>query len=104
MEVTANELASAYETDEETADARFGNKILKVEGLVNRIETKNTLDVYEIRLTGDEKSLSQSIRCMFDRGHADELNRLTKGQMVVVQGTFDGSIVQLRMRNCVLVR
>jgi hypothetical protein len=103
MEVTAEELASAYETDEETADARFGNKILKVTGLVNRIEVKDTLDIHYITL-GDEKNLLQSVRCMFDKGHEGELNQLTKGQRVTVQGKFDGSIVQLRMRHCVLVR
>jgi len=37
IEVTAEELALAYETDEETADARFKNKILKVTGFVNRL-------------------------------------------------------------------
>lgn len=103
IEVTVKELASAYETDEETADARFGNKILKVTGLVKRIEVKDTLDIHYITLS-EEGDLLQSVRSMFDKGHEDELNRLTKGQMVTVQGKFDGSIVQLRMRHCVLVR
>lgn len=104
IEVTVHELASSYETDEETAEVRFGNKMLKVTGLVNRIEVKDALDVHEIRLTSDEKDSLQSVRCMFDKGHEDELNQLLKGQMVTVQGKFDGSIVQLRMRHCLLVR
>jgi len=103
IEVTVKELASAYETNEETADARFGNRILKVTGLVNRIEVKDTLDIHYITLS-DEKSLLQSVRCMFDKGHEDKLNRLRKGEMVTVQGKFHGSIVQLGMRHCVLVR
>ncbi len=103
IEVTVKELASAYETDEETADARFGNKILKVTGLVRRIEVKDTLDIHYIALS-EEGDLLQSLRCMFDKGHEDELKQLTKGQMVTVQGKFAGSIVQLRMRHCVLVR
>ncbi len=103
IEVTVKELASAYETDEGTADARFGNKILKVTGLVKRIEVKDTLDIHYITLS-EEGDLLQSVRCMFDKGHGDDLNQLTKGQMVTAQGRFDGSIVQLRMRHCVLVR
>jgi len=103
IEVTVKELASAYETDEEIADARFRNKILKVTGLVKRIEVKDTLDIRYVTLS-DEKNLLQSIRCMFDKGHEDELNQLRKGQMVTVQGKFGGSIVQLGMRHCVLVR
>ena len=33
-----------------------------------------------------------------------KLNELTKGETVTVQGKFGGSIVELRMRDCVLVR
>ncbi len=102
IEVTVKELASAYESGEETADARFWNKILKVTGLVNRIEVKDTHDIHYITLSDDKKIL-QSVRCMFDKGHEDELNQLTKGQMVTISGKFDGSVVQLRMKHCVLV-
>lgn len=103
MEVTVTELASTYETDEEAADARFGNKILKVTGLAKRIEIKDTLGIYYITLS-DEKNLLRSVRCMFDKEHEGKLNQLRKGQMVTVQGKFDGSIVQLGMRHCVLVQ
>ncbi len=103
IEVTVKELVSAYETDEETADTGFGNRILKVTGLVNRIEIKDTLDIYYITLS-DEKNLLQSVRCMFDKGHEDDLNQLRKGQMVTVQGKFDGSLIEIRMIDCVLVR
>ncbi len=102
IEVTVKELASTYETDEETADARFGNKILKVTGLVYRTEVKDTFDIHYIILS-DENNLLQNVRCMFDKEQEDELNKLTKGQMVTVQGEFDGTAVQLRMIHCVLV-
>jgi hypothetical protein len=103
IEVTVKELASAYEIDEETAGERFGNKILKVTGLVERIEVKDTLDINYITIS-EEGDLLQSVRCMFDKEHEDELNQLTKGQTVTVQGKFSGSIVQLRMIHCILVR
>jgi hypothetical protein len=102
IEVTVKELASTYETDEETADARFGNNILKVTGLVYRTEVKDTFDIHYIILS-DENNLLQNVRCMFGKEQEDELNKLTKGQMVTVQGKFDGTAVQLRMIHCVLV-
>jgi len=104
IEVSVEEFVSAYEADEETADARFGNKILKVTGLVDRIEVKDILDIHYITLSSAEKNLLQNVRCMFDKGHGEELNELTKGETVTVQGKFDGSIVELRIRDCVLVR
>lgn len=103
IEVTAKELASAYETDKEKADARFKNKILKVTGFVNRMELKDTLDIQYITL-GVEEDLLVIVRCTFDKGYADKLSRLSRGQMVTVQGEFDGSMLDLRMRHCVLVR
>lgn len=103
IEVTAKELASAYETDEETANTRFKNKILKVTGFVDRMELKDTLDIHYITL-GVEEDLLVSVRCVFDKGHADELSRLSRGQMVTVQGQFVGSMVELHMIHCILVR
>lgn len=102
IEVTVKELASTYETDEETADTRFGNKILKLTGLVYRTEVKDTLDIYYIILS-NENNLLQNVRCIFDKEQEDVLNKLTKGQIVAVQGRFDGTAVQLRMIHCMLV-
>jgi len=103
IEATVKELTSAYETNEEAADTRFGNRILKVTGLVNRIEVKHSLDINYITLR-DERNILQEVRCMFDKGHGAELRQLRQGQMVTVQGKFFGSKVQLSMRNCVLVQ
>lgn len=102
MEVTAKELASAYETDMEKADTSFKNKIIKVTGIVNRMELKDKLDIHYITL-GVEEDLQVSVRCMFDKGHVNELRRLGRGQMVTVQGEFVGSMWDLRMIHCVLV-
>ena len=102
MEVTAKELASAYETDMEKADTSFKNKIIKVTGIVNRMELKDKLDIHYITL-GVEEDLQVSVRCMFDKGHVKELRRLVRGQMVTVQGEFVGSMWDLRMIRCVLV-
>ena len=102
VEVTVKELASTYETDEETADTKFGNKFLKLTGLVYRTEVKDTLDIYYIILS-NENNLLQNVRCIFDKEQEDVLNKLTKGQIVAVQGKFDGTAVQLRMIHCMLV-
>jgi hypothetical protein len=103
IEVTVDELLSAYATDVAATDERFGNKILKVTGVVNRIEVKDFLDFDYITLTNAENNLLQHVRCFFDKKHGPELNQLTTGQKVTVQGTYDGSIVNIRLRDCVLV-
>lgn len=103
-EVTAEELLLAYEADGATADAKFANKILKVTGVVGRIEIKDVLGIYYITLTSAEKTLLlQNVRCTFDKKYESELNQLTSGQTVTVQGKYDGSIIDISMRDCVLV-
>ncbi len=104
IEVTAEELFLAYGADGVAADAKFADKILKVTGVVARIEAKDSLDINYIMLTNVEENLLESVRCMFDKKHGPELNRLIKGQTVTVQGKYDGSMIEIRMRDCVLVR
>ncbi len=104
IEVTVEELLSAYEADAAAADAKFANEILKVTGVVDRIEVKDILDIHYIILTSAEKGILQDIRCTFDKKHGPELNQLTKGQTVTVRGKYDGSIIDICLRDCVLVR
>ncbi len=104
MEITVGEVLSAYEENGEAADAKFANKILRVTGIVKRIEAKDTLDIYYITLTDVEKTLLLiDVRCFFDRKHGPELSLLTSGQTVTVQGKYDGSMINIRMSDCFLV-
>ena len=103
IEMTVEELLSAYETDWMAADAKFANKLLKVTGIVSRIEVKDIVDIHYITLTSAGNNILQNVRCMFDQKHGPELSQLTKGQTLTVQGIYDGSIINIRMRDCVLV-
>ncbi len=103
MELTVEELLSAYATDEVAADTKFANKLLRVTGVVTMIDVKDMLDTHYIRLTHAERNLLQSVRCMFDKKHAPVLQQLVIGQTVTVQGIYNGSIIEIRMMDCVLV-
>jgi len=104
IEVTIEELISAYEADGVAADAKFTDKILNVTGVVARIEINEVLDVHYIVLASADKRLLQSIRCVFEKKHEPELSKLTRGQTVTVQGKYDGSIIDIRLKDCVIVR
>ncbi len=103
MELAVEELLSAYAVEDVAADIKFVNKILKLTGVVAMIDVKDVLDINCIRLTGADRDLLQSVRCMFDKRHESALKGLTIGQTVTVQGTYDGSIMEFRMIDCVLV-
>jgi hypothetical protein len=104
LDITAGELLSAYETGGVAADVKFVNKILNVTGVVDRIEVKDNLDICYITLKSAEENRLQNVRCVFDEEYGSGLNQLTTGQTVTVQGKYDGSIMDICMRDCVLLR
>jgi len=103
IEITVEELLSAYSVDGEATDARFFNQVLRITGVVDRIEVKVALDIYYITLSSAEANVLQNVRCTFDRTHGPELEQLIAGQTLTVQGRYDGSMIDMRMRNCFLV-
>ncbi|MCJ7763670.1 MAG: OB-fold putative lipoprotein, partial [Dehalococcoidales bacterium] len=103
VKLTASELFTAYETDDIAAGERFANKILRITGVVSLIDVKNVSDTHYIRLTGSEGGLMQSAQCMFDKKHASLLCQLERGQVVTVQGRYNGSIIAMRMVDCFLI-
>jgi DNA-directed RNA polymerase subunit RPC12/RpoP len=103
MELTVTEILAAYDEDDVTADEKFVNKILRVTGTVSMIDIKAKLDTHYIRLAGSGGDPWQSVQCIFDKKHSSALGQLEKGQTVTVQGRYSGSIIAIRMVDCVLV-
>ncbi|MFC2035580.1 hypothetical protein ACFLUJ_05595 [Chloroflexota bacterium] len=102
-EISVEGLLAAYEEHGVAADVKILNKILSVTGVIDRIEVRDTLGIYYIVLNNAEKTLLQGLRCVFDRHYGPELSQLIIGQTVTVQGKYDGSIMDIRMRDCVLI-
>ena len=103
MEATVEDLILAYEEDGVAADARFSNKVINVTGVVGRVEISEVLDVHYIILASADQGLLQTIRCVFDKRHEPALSQLVRGQTVTVQGRYHGSIIDIRLRDCVIV-
>ena len=72
-------------------------------GKVTMIDIKEILDTHYIRICGDDEDNTKSVKCMFDKKYAHQLQELQKDQQVTVRGTFDGSLIAIRMVNCYLV-
>ncbi|MBI2980359.1 MAG: hypothetical protein HYY41_06010 [Chloroflexi bacterium] len=104
IDLTVEELFSAYETGGVAANAHLTGKTVNLTGVVDKVEVKEFLDVYYVALNSAEKTRVQNVRCTFDRKSASELTGLTAGQTVTVRGKYDGSIMDVRVKDCVLVR
>ena len=103
--LTVDKLISTYENEGPEADAKFSNKILRVTGIISRIDVREAQALFSLTLEAEKSSpLRQSVRCIFSREHGNELQQLVKSQTVTVQGKYDGSIINISMRDCFLVK
>ncbi len=103
MELNVGEILAAYEEDDVAADEKFMNKILRVTGEVSLIDIKDKLDIHYIRLTGSGGDPWQNLQCIFDKKYSSLLEQLEKYQTVTVQGRYNGSIIAIRMIDCILI-
>lgn len=102
IELNISEFFAAYAADESAADARFGGKVLKLSGIVNRVELRDYLDLNYINLSNSADNILEHVRCFFDKKYGPELGRLSIGDSVTVQGTYDGTLINMRMKDCTL--
>jgi hypothetical protein len=104
IEITVAELLTAYKTEGPAADARFANQILRVTGLVEKVNVKVAMDIYSVTLNDPGKGLlPQGVRCIFERKYSSALTQLAIGQKVTVQGKYSGSLIDISLRDCSLV-
>ncbi len=101
--ITIEELNRICREDSEAVEARFVNTILQVIGVVARIPPMESIENPCLILTNAEKSVARSLLCVFDKQHEAAINKLSVGQMVTVQGKYDGCVINILLNDCVLV-
>jgi hypothetical protein len=101
--ITIEELNRICREDSEAAEARFANTILQVIGVVARIPPMQSIENPCLILTNAEKSVARTLLCVFDKQYEAAINKLSVGQMVTVQGKYDGCVINILLNDCVLV-
>ncbi|HEY31538.1 MAG TPA: hypothetical protein G4O10_00345 [Dehalococcoidia bacterium] len=103
VQITIEELNRICREDSEAAEVRFANTILQVIGVVARIPPMESIENPCLILTNSEKSVARNLLCVFDKQHEAAINQLSVGQMVTVQGKYDGCVINILLNDCVLV-
>jgi len=103
IELTVDQLFFDYESDSAAADRKYTDNALQITGVVDRIEIREQLGIFYITLTAEETRLLEGVRCIFDPVHGSALRQLEVGQKVTVLGKYSGSIIDISLRDCVLV-
>jgi chromosome segregation ATPase len=101
--ITIEELNRICKEDSEAAEARFANTVLQVIGVVVRIPPMESIENPCLILTNTEKSVARNLICVFDKQYEAAINKLSVGQMVTVQGKYDGCVINILLNDCVLV-
>ena len=96
--IKASNLTASYEENEVKADENFKGKTFFVEGTVRDIKKDIMDDIYVI-LEGDQ--MFRDVQCFFD--DKNTASQLQKGMRVTFQGKCDGLMMNVLMKNCVLV-
>ena len=89
MELSVEEIYSVCTSDKRAAATRFGNRTLVVTGIVASVVVDYDYDVYYVSLTSAQNNEECSVNCMFDKKNSSELNLLTEGQTVTIEGKYD---------------
>lgn len=95
--ITATELFTAYTTDETSANARFGDKVLAVSGAVREVGGGDGGPVNLMLETGDPLG---AIVCEFP---PDAVLDLKKDAQVTVKGFCTGYNLDLLLQRCAIV-
>ncbi|HJZ92277.1 MAG TPA: hypothetical protein VKE40_15485 [Gemmataceae bacterium] len=102
IQITAVQLARAYEQNDKRADATYKNKVLEVTGTVHDLSLDEDEDEYAVLLVGGGEDFD-SVGCSFAKNPAirEALMRLKPGDTVIIRGKCMGFGPSLA--GCVLV-
>jgi hypothetical protein len=103
LNITIKELSEACDADSEAAEARFAGSILQITAEVGRIPVVESSENPCIILISSEEPTAMNVLCIFDKRHEEEINRLSEGQLVTVQGRYDGCVMNVLVNDCVLI-
>lgn len=104
IEITANELYTAYEENEVAAEEKYDSKKVKITGVVSDINSSGFLTSTNVLLSVKSKSWFGCVQCNFNSDNEEAVAKLSKGSTVTIIGTCDSlSTFNVMIRNCKIV-
>ena len=103
IEVTANELWSAFDENEVKAEQAYNGKKVRITGVISDINSSGAFVDANVLLLVDG-SYFGCVQCNFGSKNADMLSTLHKGDSVIIEGTCGThSLYNVIVRNCKVV-
>lgn len=93
---TADELMNDFSTDENDANSRYNDKVIRVSGIIKSIQQNNSVQTVFLSTS----SALCSIICHFAENHTGRLNQLRPWQLIVVKGVCVGILKHVVLEKC----
>jgi hypothetical protein len=97
--ITSKMLSDSYSKDEVLADGNYLGKVLELQGEVLSYEVSPS-NLGVVVLVGNEFS---AVRCDLSENEIHSGNRFTTGSQVTVRGICIGFLLDVNMRDCVII-
>jgi hypothetical protein len=101
VSLSADQLLADYAADEAQANQQYLDQVLQVNGTVKEAPVQR--DSTTVVLLGDPAQMA-GVSCAFGAGVAAEAAQLQPGDAITVKGLCTGSLLDVNLARCVLVR
>ena len=95
---TADELMNDFSNDENDANSRYSDKVVRVIGMIKSIQQNSSIQTIFLSTS----SALCSIICHFDGRYKEQLNQLKPWQSVTVKGVCAGILKHVVLERCEL--
>jgi hypothetical protein len=93
--ITANDLLNAFESDETTANAKYLNKIILVEGIIAEIKADST----SVSVYLKEPEAISGVLCGFN-SETEISDKINIGQKIKIKGMCTGYLMDVVLNKC----
>jgi len=99
ISISAVKLFGTYNKNGVQADSIYGKKVIKVTGIISKIDKNIYGETY---VTLDTNTSIFSVQCFFDSKHTDSLSMLEKGSNITIIGKCMGKKLNIILVGCEL--
>jgi len=97
--LTPQNLLADFTANEQSANARYLDKVILTEGKINSIKSDEKNNVNIVLDTGDPMS---GISCVLDKDETEKSEKLKLNDAVKIKGVCTGMLMDVIMVNCVI--
>lgn len=98
--VSSSDLIQDFESNENTANAKYLGKVISVTGIVAKTELNGSTQTIFLK----SHSRVAFVNCQFEKTYTDKIAGLQTGQTITVKGICTGMLMDVVLNRCALMK